>query len=136
MVQVYLRARQQEKTVNSFSSKNQGIIQNQHPVVGHCPLKYLTIKCLFSKKYCYFKVFLCKTMAKVSFFKDSRCCPKILDYTLKIYTYINQWSLPGIYSEKIDVNLLLSEKLLKKLNKHINHGLKLLTFGSGQIKYH
>ena len=75
-------------------------------------------------------------MAKVSFFKDSRRCPKILDYTLKIYTYINQWSLPGIYSEKIDVNLLLSEKLLKKLNKHINHGLKLLTFGSGQIKYH
>ena len=69
MVQVYLRARQQEKTVNSFSSKNQGIIQNQHPVVGHCPLKYLTIKCLFSKNSVILRYFCVKLWQKCPFSK-------------------------------------------------------------------
>ena len=41
-------------------------------------------KCPFFQKQCCFKVFLCKTTPKVPFFKDSGCCPKILDYTLLV----------------------------------------------------
>ena len=54
-------------------------------------------KVSFFQKLCYFKVFLGKTKPKVPFFKDSRCCPKIQDYTLsEAKLYLKPWITPGI----------------------------------------
>ena len=61
----------------------QGIIQKKSASdIQMLPLVIFEKKYPFCQKYCYFKIFLGKTSPKVPFFKDSRCCPKILDYTL------------------------------------------------------
>ena len=64
------------------STRLQGIIQSKS--ASGSPMLPLVIfdkkRASFSKKLCYFKVFLGITSLKVPFLKDSWCCPKILDH--------------------------------------------------------
>ena len=68
---------------NAFCKFDQEIIQKKLASGSQMlPFVIFDKKCPFYQKICYFKLFLSKTMPKVTFLKDFGCCPKFLDYTL------------------------------------------------------
>ena len=75
-----------EKIVNKLTIRLQGIIQRKSASGSRTlPLVIFDKKVPFFIKIVVLRYFC--AMPKLPFFKESRCCPKILDYTLGYYPH-------------------------------------------------